>query len=368
VLTDTDIACVCPNTKALDGTESGCPCTERSQIKIGGVLHGVTSDLFWDPVFAAAESAAKDFNVDLDLKRFEEQVSVETLHRAMAAKITDLCNDSVDGVFVTVPSDLVHDAIKGCRDLGIPVISVNAGAGVAEELGMMHHIGMLEFNAGYAAGEKLIESGITEGWCLNHEIGTQTTLQRCAGFAAALENEPSVDYAGQIIVDREVVSRYKLDVELRVGKVGNWAGIGLLLVGPVQVSLATTLLDAHPSAVVGTFDLSDDIFAALGKKSLSFGIDQQPYLQGYLPIPLLTFAASAKVRLANPVIESGPNLVLAPPSEAQQICEANFFDVCDGSQVETKGTAPPEEDDVSTRPTRSVLLRAALATLFFYLL
>ena len=31
-----------------------CPCTERRQIRIGGVLHGDTSDAFWDPVFAAA--------------------------------------------------------------------------------------------------------------------------------------------------------------------------------------------------------------------------------------------------------------------------------------------------------------------------
>ena len=372
VLTDTDVTCiddafpVCPNTKALDGTESGCPCTERSRIRIGGVLHGITSDLFWDPVFAAAESAAKDFNVNLDLERFSEQASVEILHRAMAAKIAELCNNGVDGVFVTIPGELVIAAIRGCQDLGIPVISVNAGAEVAEDLGLMHHIGMLEFNAGYAAGKKLIESGITEGWCLNHDLGTQTTLQRCAGFASALENDPSVKYAGQIIVDRDTASGYKLDVELRVGKVGNWSGIGLLLVGAVQLSLATTLLEAHKSAVVGTFDLSDTIFDALGKKSLSFAIDQQPYLQGYLPIPLLVFAATTKTRLANPVIESGPNLVLAPPSEAQQICEANFFDVCDGSQVESKGTAPPVED-ASSRPTQSVLL-SALAALFFYLL
>jgi simple sugar transport system substrate-binding protein len=374
VLTDTDITCiddafpVCPNTKALDGTESGCPCTERSQIRIGGVLHGVISDLFWDPVFAAAESAAKDFNINLDLERFDDQASVEILHRAMAAKISDLCNDGVDGVFVTIPSDLVVGAIKRCQDLGIPVISVNAGAEVAADLGLIYHIGMLEYNAGYAAGKKLIESGITEGWCLNHDLGTQTTLQRCAGFAAALADDSSVNYAGQIIVDRNTASGYKLDVELRVGDVGDWAGIGLLLVGAVQLTLASTLLEAHPSAVVGTFDLNDDVFDALGKTSLSFGIDQQPYLQGYLPIPLLALAASTKTKLVNPTIESGPNLVLAPPSEAQQICEANFYDVCDGtsSQVETEGTAPPEED-ASTRPTRSFLL-SALVSLLFYIL
>jgi hypothetical protein len=96
--TDTDTTCiddafpVCPNTKAMGGSESGCPCTDQSRIRVGGVLHGVTSDLFWDPVFAAAESAAKDFNVDLDLERFEEQASV---------------NDSVDGIFVTIPSDFI---------------------------------------------------------------------------------------------------------------------------------------------------------------------------------------------------------------------------------------------------------------------
>eukprot|EP00977_Amphora_coffeiformis_P012876 scaffold3271_cov181-Amphora_coffeaeformis.AAC.3 len=50
-----------------------CPCAQRRQIRIGGVLHASTTDPFWDPVFASAEQAAKDMKIDLDLFRFPPQ-------------------------------------------------------------------------------------------------------------------------------------------------------------------------------------------------------------------------------------------------------------------------------------------------------
>ena len=36
-----DVFPLCPNTGAV------CDCTDRSSIRIGGVLHGVTTDSFW---------------------------------------------------------------------------------------------------------------------------------------------------------------------------------------------------------------------------------------------------------------------------------------------------------------------------------
>ena len=82
-------------------------CLPRDVIRIGGVLHGVSSDLFWDPVFAAARQAASDVGVVLELEQLDAQKTPEIVHAKMAARIQNLCESGVDGIFVTIPSDMV---------------------------------------------------------------------------------------------------------------------------------------------------------------------------------------------------------------------------------------------------------------------
>jgi len=98
-------------TTSADGVAGTCNanigCLPRDVIRIGGVLHGVNSDLFWDPVFAAARQAAVDLNVELELERFDPEASAAVLHAKMAARIQYLCESGVDGLFVTIPDDTV---------------------------------------------------------------------------------------------------------------------------------------------------------------------------------------------------------------------------------------------------------------------
>ena len=331
----------CPNTlvpgRDPNRAESQCPCTDRDKIKIGGVVHGVSTDSFWDPVFAAAALAASDMGgVDLDFHRFEPQETDEVLHLKMANKISSLCEEGVNGIFVSIPSDAVVEAIQACVDKGIPVISINAGAETSVELGLVHHIGQLEYNAGYSAAKLLIEEGMVKGWCLNHEPSTSTLAERCAGMEAAIAEADGVEYGGEVVVPRDNDARYSIDVELAIDDTGEWEGYGILLTGQVQITPATSLLKEHPKVLIGTFDISDDVFSGLGSKLIKFGIDQQPFLQGYMPIPLLTYLSYSGQKLANGVVESGPNFVLSPPSEEQQICEVNFYEVCQRDSGESK--------------------------------
>ena len=85
---------VCPNTLSPNGQTSSCPCTDRKKIQVGGVVHGITTDSFWDAVFAASEQAAKDMGIQLVFDRFEPQESSEILYKRMSAKILSLCQVS----------------------------------------------------------------------------------------------------------------------------------------------------------------------------------------------------------------------------------------------------------------------------------
>lgn len=203
---------------------------ERSTVKIGGVTHGITSDSFWDPVYAASDQAANDMNIELLNERFDASGNVgdEALHNRMATRIEELCTEGdITGIFVSIPSDIINASIQKCLDMNIPVVSINAGAETSEEMGLAHHIGMLEFNAGKAAGLELIEHHVVEevrintGVCVNHAEGVSTIDQRCKGFAAALE-EYGLNYLGQALVPTDNEAVFIENIEAVVNQTGDW--------------------------------------------------------------------------------------------------------------------------------------------------
>jgi simple sugar transport system substrate-binding protein len=69
----------------------------------------------------------------------------------------------------------------------------------------------------------------------------------------------------------------------------------------------------RPDAVkVATFDLGPDVLRAVRARQLLFAVDQQAYLQGYLPIVLLTERARYGLFPAQGnVLPTGPNFVTA---------------------------------------------------------
>ena len=69
----------------------------------------------------------------------------------------------------------------------------------------------------------------------------------------------------------------------------SWEGIGFILGGAGQVESMMELIKLHPKAVVGTFDLAENMFEPFEDGRLKFGIDQQPFLQGAVPVYLLTY-------------------------------------------------------------------------------
>jgi simple sugar transport system substrate-binding protein len=69
----------------------------------------------------------------------------------------------------------------------------------------------------------------------------------------------------------------------------------------------------RPGAVtIATFDLGPDVLSAVRAHQLLFAVDQQAYLQGYLPVVLLTERARYGLFPAQgEVLPTGPNFVTA---------------------------------------------------------
>ena len=265
--------------------------------------------------------------VRLELERFTE-TDLEILYNKMAAQIKSLCESGVDGIFVTIPDrQSVRDAIKICQVLNIPVIAVNSDPRISEEVGVLQHIGQDEVGAGYLAGTRMMEAGMKEGYCSALE-GNSGSTARCTGFVRAIE---SAGLKGTLVnAPVDMSSQLTQLMEDAVGKDDNWEGVGWLI-GASQLEATLAVQERRKGLLIGMFDLgkfAELIFSALDDGKLLFTSDQQPYLQGNLPVYLLTYIAYTQQRLLDKVILTGPSLITSRPTADQQICEKNLYQVC----------------------------------------
>lgn len=343
---------VCPSTLAASGETAQCSCFDRSTIKLRGITHGLTTDPFWDPVYAAMAQAAEDFGIDLETVRLDPNDSTEVFYQEMASLITDYCNRSIHGLFASIPNSVVADAVSVCIEKGIPVVSINAGSTQALEIGVMNHVGQLEFSAGKKAGEQMIQMGVKTGTCLMYERNNSALIDRCAGMEEAFkESTEDVTFFGATYVPPTNQTEYALVVEDFVKESGNWTGWGFLLGGALQVPSALALQKTHSAMLIATFDTSEEIFAAIDDGRILFAVDQNAYLQGYFPIPLLTWRVYAQQSLVTPNIETGPRLLYGSPSSEEAQCQASDFSTC----------APPDEGSLSSSGAIDIRGFAALA-------
>lgn len=326
---DTYLACqaeafpICD--KDEDESKGNCPCIDRSRLKIAGVIHGVEGDPFWETVIDGAEQASLDMDFTFEVVQFPLQESDDILHRKMASKIISLCGSGISGIFVSMPSEEVKDAVRFCKQLRIPVVNINAGHRFALDLDVPH-IGQIEFIAGMEAGSRMILADVQEGYCLIHEPNNIALVNRCEGFEAALL-QANKTFGGVVEVPRDNEAEYRANVETAVqDQEGNWGGIALLVNGDIATALALQI--DHQSVALGTFDLGENMFQPLDDGRLLFTVDQQQYMQGSMSVYLLVYAAFSGQTLINKAIETGPFLVEYPPQEYERFCVETNYQTC----------------------------------------
>lgn len=263
------------------------------------VAHGQANDPFWSVVKNGAEKAAKDTGVTVEFR------SPETFDMIQMGQMIDAAvNQDPDGLVVSIPdADALGPSIKRAADAGIPVISMNSGSDVAHELGAKLHVGQSEFDAGKIAGEKLAEMGGKKAICVNQEVGNVSLDQRCAGFAEGFGKEVKVLPTTTDPAQTEAKVRAALESDEEVNVV---LGLNASLVGEPAVRAAQAL--GRDDVLIATFDLSPGFLKFVAEGKAAFSIDQQQYLQGYLPVAFLALNAQYGLMPGGDV-PSGPNLV-----------------------------------------------------------
>jgi simple sugar transport system substrate-binding protein len=275
------------------------PALAQQPSRIIVVSHGQANDPFWSVVKNGVTAAGKDMNVQVDYRAPETFDMV-----AMGQLIDAAVNQKPAGLIVSIPdSSALGPSIKKAVAAGIPVISMNSGSDVSKSLGALLHVGQDEADAGKIAGAKLKEMGGKVGICVNQEVGNVSLDLRCKGF--------SEGFGGKVTV--LPVSNDPTDIRAKVkAALGADATIDTILAlgaGTAGEPSVAAVKDAGKSGIrVASFDLSANFLKSVAAGEAAFAIDQQQYLQGYLPVAFL--ALNTKYGLVpGGNVPSGPNLI-----------------------------------------------------------
>jgi simple sugar transport system substrate-binding protein len=245
------------------------------------------------------EKAGKDTGATVEFR------SPETFDMVQMSQMIDAAvNQKPDGLVVSIPdADALGPSIKRAVEAGIPVISMNSGSDVAHELGALLHVGQSEFDAGKAAGAKLAELGGKKGICINQEVGNVSLDLRCKGFAEGF-GQVTVIPTGNDPAEVQAKVRAALESDADVDTV---LSLNASLVGEPTVQAAQAI--GRDKVMIATFDLSSGFLQDIVDGKATFAIDQQQFLQGYLPVSFLALNAEYGL-IPGGDVPSGPNLVM----------------------------------------------------------
>ena len=277
------------------------------RMRIAVVTHGQASDPFWAVVNSGIQQASRELGVSVTYSAPDS-----TDMGRMRGLIREAVASRPDGLVVSVPdSRALGPAIRSAVRSGIPVVSMNSGTAAAARLGVLAHVGQPDRRAGQAAGERMARHGVRRAICVEHERDNVALEERCRGFAAALRSAGSttdvlrIDLQDRAAAEREVaraVTERRADGMLTLGPAG---------AAPALEGLRKEYLTSRVK--VASFDLSPEVLDALEAYRLTFAVDQQPFLQGYLPVLFLAQQGRYGVVPARgTLVPTGPSFVTRP--------------------------------------------------------
>ena len=267
------------------------------------VSHAPDSDSWWNVIKNALKNAEHDEGVKVEYRNPPTGDIAD-----MARIIQQATASNPNGIVTTIADfDVLQSAIQGAVAKGIPVITVNSGtAEQSKKLGALMHIGQPEYDAGKSDGERAKAAGVTHFLCINHYITNAASVERCQGYADGLGVKLGDQMLDSGLDPTEVYNKVKAFLAAHPDTNGILA-LGPNAADPLIKYLRDTGSASKFKSII-SFDLDGDISKAIKEGIMSAAIDQQPYLQGYLPIVFLTQYVRYGVIPSNNV-NTGPGFV-----------------------------------------------------------
>jgi simple sugar transport system substrate-binding protein len=244
-------------------------------IKVAVVTHGDTGS-FWSVFKKGVDQAAKDLkgrgvNVTQVYANNDVPKQVAGINAAIAAGAKVIATSVPD-------ASALKDSLAKASANGIEIITVNSGLGAFDSLPTYEvHVGQTEDVAGQGAGKQFKQAGAKKVLIVIHEASNSGLQQRATGVKSIL---------GGSGVSVLTIPNAKSDIPGTKAKVQAAFKADKTLDGFLGLDPDVTIpaLDVLPAGTkAGTFDVGGSIKEIKAGRML-FAIDQQQYLQGYLPV------------------------------------------------------------------------------------
>lgn len=257
-------------------------------LRIAMITHGGIGDPFWDQVAAGAQAAQREFGVEL---RYDGDGDIN----AQVRLVDNAIASGYDVLIVSLADpDALENSVRAAVEAGLMVLSINSGEERGREFGATTHFGQPDQVAGLAAGERMAAAGVSRMLCIIHEQGNIGLLHRCneAGL--------SMNLAGGEFQTMFVTGTSNIrETTNEIGSVllANPTIDGVLALNSEIAELAQRAIsEVAANAVLATFDISSEVLQDIERGSMLFAVDQQAYLQGFLPIAF-AYVASVEADL-----------------------------------------------------------------------
>jgi simple sugar transport system substrate-binding protein len=280
----------------------------RAEIRVEFAMVGIPGDPFYNVIKNGARQAERDLGVDVAYKetsQYDFQEQKRLIEAAIARK--------PDGLVVSNESpDVLDPVIADAVDAGIPVVVANAmGPDTLEKTGALGFVGQDEFEVGQLAGERLKQAGVSTAFCVNPAVGSVPLDERCRGLAQAL-GEGNTRVLATTVDDR-TASKNRMKAALQRDQMDAML-VTAATVNGAQALQAIEETGNSGKVKIASIDLTPDVLEAVKNGDILFTSDQQQYLQGYLPVQILTLFKEYGLR-PQPLTKTGPAYITADNAE-----------------------------------------------------
>jgi simple sugar transport system substrate-binding protein len=244
----------------------------------------VTTNPFFTPTQYGADDACKLLGTT-----FQWTGSKDSIVAEMVNSINTAVSAKADGIAVAVVDrSAFRGPIDSALNAGIPVVSYNAD-GARDDVGSnrLAYIGQGLYDSGYALGQRALaklDSGDVVGFIATP--GQLNIQPRIDGAQQAFKDSGKPVTFTAVATNADVTKGLSIIDAYAQGH-PNLAGMLAVDAGSTQAigqTVAKYQMRNKGLKVAGGFDLVPETLASIKSGDLDYTIDQQPYLQGFLPV------------------------------------------------------------------------------------
>lgn len=282
-----------------EGGGSGGNVANTERFTIAMITHEAPGDTFWDRIRKGAEDAASKDNIELNYSNDPQAPN-------QAELVQNAIDQGVDAIASTMSNpDAMGPVLQKAVDAGIPVVVFNAGIDDWQDAGALMYFGQDEEFTGEAVGARLSDEGAQNTICVVQEQGQVQLEARCDGVATGLSGGSSE----KLYVNGRDLPSVVSDIQAKLAEDDSIDSV-VTLGGQFALAAVDAVDAAGSDAEVVTFDLNEDLVPAIEDGTVSWAVDQQPYVQGYESIDALwLYLTNGNTLGGGQAVLTGPSFV-----------------------------------------------------------